>query len=95
MIDLTKSEVIRAAQEAAGIDAKDTGSPEVQISLLTWKIACLQNHLQHFSKDKTAQRRLLFHVHSRRTLLSYLERIDSKRHLALATRLGIRIRRQA
>ncbi|MDO5552270.1 MAG: 30S ribosomal protein S15 [Planctomycetia bacterium] len=71
-------------------DAADTGSPEVQIALLTTKINALTAHMKENIKDFSTRRGLLQMVGRRRRLLDYLKRVDSARYVAIIKRLGIR-----
>ena len=68
----------------------DSGSPEVQIAILTTRINGLTEHLRSHSKDYASRRGLLGMVSKRRRLLDYLRRIDAKRYLDIIGRLGIR-----
>ena len=68
----------------------DTGSPEVQIALLTERIKQLTGHLRSFPKDNHSRRGLLKLVGQRRRLLAYLMKKDSARYRAAITRLGLR-----
>ncbi len=68
----------------------DTGSPEVQVALLTERINHLSKHLETHRKDFTSRRGLLMMVGQRARLLKYLQRKDHKRYLAVIQRLGIR-----
>ena len=68
----------------------DTGSPEVQIALLTERIKELTGHLRSFPKDNHSRRGLLKLVGQRRRLLDYLKGKDSDRYAELIRRLGIR-----
>ncbi|HUS57915.1 MAG TPA: 30S ribosomal protein S15 [Planctomycetota bacterium] len=68
----------------------DTGSPEVQIAILTEKINHLAEHLRTHQKDHTSRRGLLKMVGKRSTLLKYLTKKDRSRYLQLIERLGIR-----
>jgi small subunit ribosomal protein S15 len=68
----------------------DTGSPEVQIALLTERIAHLTEHMKVHKKDFHSQRGLLMLVGRRRRLLNYLRRNDVERYRALIARLGLR-----
>ena len=72
-----------------GLHEKDTGSPEVQISLLTKQIAALASHLKKNPKDKHSRRGLLQMVADRRTHLLYLKKKDEKRHSALVKKLEL------
>jgi len=68
----------------------DTGSPEVQISLLTERIKALTGHLRSFPKDNHSRRGLLKLVGQRRRLLAYLVKKDNTRYRAVIGRLGLR-----
>ncbi len=68
----------------------DTGSPEVQIALLTARINDLQPHFKEHSKDHHSRRGLLRLVSQRRKLLDYLKGKDVERYRTLITRLGLR-----
>jgi small subunit ribosomal protein S15 len=69
---------------------KDTGSPEVQVALLTERIAYLTEHFKSHRKDHHSRRGLLKLVGQRRRLLDYLRTIDQARYKALIDQLGIR-----
>jgi len=69
---------------------KDTGSPEVQVALLTQRIQHLTEHLSTHKKDHHSRRGLLMLVGQRRRLLDYLARNDVERYRALIARLGLR-----
>ncbi len=69
---------------------KDTGSPEVQIALLTARITQLTDHLRTHKHDESSRRGLLRLVGRRRRLLAYVRRNDFQRYLALTERLNIR-----
>ena len=68
----------------------DTGSPEVQIAVLTERIAELTEHLKYNQKDHHSRRGLLKMVGQRRGLLDYLKKTDIERYRALIEKLGIR-----
>jgi len=68
----------------------DSGSPEIQIALLTNRIAQMTEHMVLHSKDYASRRGLLGMVSKRRRLLDYLRRSDAKRYLDIIGRLGIR-----
>ena len=68
----------------------DTGSPEVQVALLTERIKDLTDHLKRFPKDNHSRRGLLKLVGQRRRLLAYLVKKDSARYRAVIARLGLR-----
>ena len=73
-----------------GKDAKDTGSPEVQVALLTARINELNEHLKVNQKDHHSRRGLLKMVGQRRRLLAYLKKVDIERYRSLIERLGLR-----
>lgn len=84
---------MRSTQEVVaeyGRDPNDTGSPEVQIALLTERIAHLTAHMQQHKQDHATERGLLILVGRRRRLLDYLRREDTGRYQELITRLGLR-----
>ena len=68
----------------------DTGSPEVQVALLTERIKALTDHLRSFPKDNHSRRGLLKLVGQRRRLLAYLLKKDNVRYRAVIGRLGLR-----
>jgi small subunit ribosomal protein S15 len=68
----------------------DTGSPEVQIAILTERIGNLTNHFKTHVKDNHSRRGLLKMVSQRRTLLDYVKKLDEARYKTLIERLGIR-----
>lgn len=68
----------------------DTGSPEVQVAVLTKRINDLTDHLKTHQKDHHTRRGLLKMVGQRRNLLNYLMRVDIERYRSLIERLGIR-----
>jgi small subunit ribosomal protein S15 len=72
------------------IHEKDTGSPEVQIALLTKRIAQLTDHLRTHKKDHSSRRGLLMMVSRRNSLLKYLTREDRARYQHVISRLGLR-----
>lgn len=69
---------------------KDTGSPEVQIALLSGRIDHLTNHLKTHKKDFHSRRGLLMLVGRRRRLLDYLKDVDVERYRAIVKKLGLR-----
>ncbi|MCY4044810.1 MAG: 30S ribosomal protein S15 [Cellvibrionales bacterium] len=81
-----KAEIVKEYQQAEG----DTGSPEVQVALLTHNINKLQNHFSGHKKDHHSRRGLIRMVNQRRKLLDYLKRKNSSRYLELIKRLGLR-----
>lgn len=68
----------------------DTGSPEVQVALLTENINLLQDHFREHKHDHHSRRGLIRMVNSRRKLLDYLKKKDVERYAALIKRLGLR-----
>ncbi len=72
------------------LSANDTGSPQVQVALLTAQINRLSEHLKDHQKDNHSRRGLLKMVGQRRSLLDYLKRNDDKSYTALIGKLGIR-----
>ena len=82
----TKQEIIKKY----GVHDGDTGSPEVQIALLTARITYLTEHLKEHKKDHHSRRGLLKMVGHRRRLLSYLNRIDIERYRAILAKLNLR-----
>lgn len=68
----------------------DTGSPEVQIALLTARITELTEHLKNHPKDHHSRRGLLMMVGQRRNLLNYLSNMDIERYRAIVKSLGLR-----
>ena len=81
-----KSEIIGSFGRAES----DTGSPEVQIALLTARINDLTDHFKTHSKDHASRRGLLMMVSKRSSLLKYLRLTDRKSYLEVISRLGIR-----
>jgi len=73
-----------------GRHQNDTGSPEVQIAILTTRIKELTGHLQDHTHDESSRRGLLKMVGQRRRLLAYLRREDYQRYVAISDRLGLR-----
>jgi len=72
------------------VHAKDTGSPEVQVAMLTDKINQLTEHLRSHSKDFHSRRGLLMMVGKRRRLLQYMSRENHERYRSLIEKLGLR-----
>lgn len=68
----------------------DTGSPEVQIAILTTRIQNLTEHFKTHAKDNHSRRGLLMLVNKRRSLLDYLKKKDAERYSALIAKLGLR-----
>lgn len=81
-----KQEIIKQFQRSEG----DTGSPEVQIAILTEQIKELNTHLREHKKDHHSRRGLLKMVGKRRNLLNYLRQKDVARYRALIQKLGLR-----
>lgn len=73
-----------------GAKAGDTGSPEVQVAILSERIANLTEHFKSHTKDNHSRRGLLKLVSQRRQLLDYLKRTDERRYRKLIEQLGIR-----
>ena len=86
---LTKRKKVAAIKEAAVHDT-DTGSPEVQIALISKRITELTAHLKKHNKDKHSRRGLLQMVANRRTHLKYLEGKDKKRYNAIVRKLNLK-----
>jgi small subunit ribosomal protein S15 len=70
--------------------ANDTGSPEVQVAILTSRIQTLTDHFKTHAKDNHSRRGLLMMVNKRRTLLDYLKKKDVDRYNSLIQKLGLR-----
>jgi small subunit ribosomal protein S15 len=81
-----KKEVIKKHARAK----EDTGSPEVQIAILTSRIQTLTDHFKAHAKDNHSRRGLLMMVNKRRSLLDYLRREDETRYTDLIAKLGLR-----
>lgn len=81
-----KQEIITDNARAKG----DTGSPEVQVAILTERIRNLTGHFKDNHKDNHSRRGLLMMVNKRRTLLAYLKKKDVERYNALIAKLGLR-----
>lgn len=81
-----KSEIVKLYRRGEG----DTGSPEVQVALLTANIEALQGHFSDHVKDHHSRRGLIRMVNQRRKLLDYLKRKDKDRYATLIKRLGLR-----
>ncbi len=86
---MTKAEKTAIMQEYA-THPGDTGSPEVQIAVLTKRINDLTEHLKTHKKDHHSRRGLLKMVGKRRNLLNYLIKVDIERYRSIIARLGIR-----
>ena len=81
-----KLEVIKKYGRCEG----DTGSPEVQIAVLTWEINHLNDHIQNHKKDHATYRGLMKKIGHRRNLLAYLRQKDIPRYRELISSLGLR-----
>ena len=81
-----KSSIVQDYQRAAS----DTGSPEVQVALISARIDDLSGHFKTHSKDNHSRQGLLRLVNQRRKLLDYLKKIDIERYRELISRLGLR-----
>ncbi|KLE33914.1 30S ribosomal protein S15 [Aurantiacibacter luteus] len=81
-----KQEIIKDNAVGKG----DTGSPEVQVAILTERIRNLTEHFKDHHKDNHSRRGLLMMVNKRRSLLAYLKRKDLERYNALIQKLGLR-----
>ena len=86
LAEMTKSEIIAAFAQHEG----DTGSPEVQVALLTARINHLNEHLKNNKNDHHSRRGLLLMVGQRRGLLDYLKSTDIEGYRALIAKLGLR-----
>ena len=87
MIEVEKKKTVI---ESNRTHEKDTGSPEVQIALLTERINELTGHLKNHKKDFSSRRGLLKMVGKRTSLLKYLTRTDRERYQKIITKLGLR-----
>lgn len=81
-----KAQIIKDFQA----DKTDTGSPEVQVALLSARIEDLSGHFQSHTHDHHSRQGLLRMVSKRRKLLDYLKRVDNDRYRSLVSRLGLR-----
>jgi small subunit ribosomal protein S15 len=92
MSDPTTSEVKVTSESVKGLQLhdKDTGSADVQIALLTERIAHLTEHLKSHVKDHASRRGLLMLVARRRSLLDYLQRTANDRYKAILAKLNLR-----
>lgn len=86
---MNKERKLQIMQEYATHEG-DTGSPEVQVALLTERINHLTEHLKEHAKDHHSRRGLLMMVGKRRNLLGYLQKVDIERYRNLIARLGLR-----
>ena len=81
-----KQEIIKDNGRGTG----DTGSPEVQVAILTERINNLTDHFKGHAKDNHSRRGLLMMVNKRRSLLDFLKKEDAERYTALIAKLGLR-----
>ena len=81
-----KQEIIQDNAQSTG----DTGSPEVQVAILTERITNLTEHFKTHAKDNHSRRGLLMLVNKRRSLLDFLKREDNERYTQLIAKLGLR-----
>ena len=84
--DLNKADIVKAHARGTA----DTGSPEVQVALLTARINELTPHFKQHMKDHHGRRGLLKMVNQRKSLLAYLKHTDADRYTALIQKLGLR-----
>ena len=87
---MLRKEEKTAVIEANRLHEQDTGSPEVQIAILTKRINELTEHIKVHQKDHHSRRGLLKMVGNRRNLLNYLQKKDIERYRAIIAKLGIR-----
>ena len=85
-----EADVKKAIIEEYATHPGDTGSPEVQVAMLTQRIKDLTEHLKAHKHDHHSRRGLLLLVGQRRRLLGYLQKVDIERYRALIERLGLR-----
>ena len=88
-MSITVEEKARLIKEFATKE-NDTGSPEVQVAILSSRIATLTEHFKSHKKDNHSRRGLLMMVNKRRSLLDYLKKKDAARYQALIAKLGLR-----
>ncbi len=88
-MSITKEQKNKVIEEFK-LNEKDTGSPEVQIAILTYRINNLTEHLKQNKKDHHSRRGLLKMVGQRRGLLNYLMKKDIERYRSIKSRLGLR-----
>jgi len=86
---ITKEQKTKIIEEYR-INEKDTGSPEVQIAILSFRINNLTEHLKSNKKDHHSRRGLLQMVGQRRGFLDYLKKVDIERYRSIVARLGLR-----
>jgi small subunit ribosomal protein S15 len=80
----------KEVMETHATKANDTGSPEVQVAILSERIANLTEHFKTHAKDNHSRRGLIKMVSTRRRLLDYVKSVDQKRYEALIAKLGLR-----
>ena len=88
-MSITAEDKQKLIKEHARADG-DTGSPEVQVAILTSRIQTLTDHFKAHAKDNHSRRGLLMMVNKRRSLLDYLKREDAQRYSDLIAKLGLR-----
>jgi len=88
-MSITQEEKARVMKEF-GTKEGDTGSPEVQVAILSSRIATLTEHFKTHKKDKHSRRGLIKLINQRRKLLAYTKRKDNDRYQELIQRLGLR-----
>ncbi|MGH6707124.1 MAG: 30S ribosomal protein S15 [Sphingomicrobium sp.] len=88
-MSITADDKQKLIKEHARADG-DTGSPEVQVAILTSRIQTLTEHFKAHAKDNHSRRGLLMMVNKRRSLLDYLKREDASRYSDLIAKLGLR-----
>jgi small subunit ribosomal protein S15 len=88
-MSITADDKQKLIKEHARADG-DTGSPEVQVAILTSRIQTLTEHFKSHAKDNHSRRGLLMMVNKRRSLLDYLKREDASRYSDLIAKLGLR-----
>jgi small subunit ribosomal protein S15 len=88
-MSITVEDKARVIKEYATKEG-DTGSPEVQVAILSSRIATLTEHFKSHKNDNHSRRGLLMMVAQRRKLLDYLKKTEEARYSALITRLGLR-----
>lgn len=89
---LTKGKKVKVIKEVQVHD-KDTGSPEVQVAILSKQIDELASHLKKHPKDNHSRRGLLGMVATRQKTMKYLEKKDPKRHATVAKKLGLKAKK--
>ena len=84
---MQKQDIIKQFQTAEG----DTGSPEVQIALLSHKIERLAEHLKEHNHDTHSRRGLLSMIAKRRRILNFLDKVDKDRSTTIAKKIGLKV----